>query len=207
MTRNAMQVRFQRFGQSIGLIFAAILFAMASAGAAETAEKDESELVVTLLGTGTPGLKTDRYGSAILVEAGELKLLFDAGRGASIRLAQAGTQPGELDAVFITHFHSDHVNGLADVFLTGYITGGTLRAREAPMRLLGPIGTNELARGIEIAHRADIETRILDEQVARPATMIDVREMPSGVIFEQDGVKVTIFPVNHGELIDPSVGY
>ena len=71
-----------------------------------------SDFRVTLLGTGTPIPSPERFGSATLIEAGDQKLLIDAGRGASIRLYQLGVPMGRLDALLLTHFHSDHTSGV-----------------------------------------------------------------------------------------------
>jgi ribonuclease Z len=76
---------------------------------------------VTLLGTGSPFPDPNRFAAATLVEAGQEKLLFDVGRGATIRLNQIGVPMGAINAVFITHFHSDHTSGLPDLWLTGWI--------------------------------------------------------------------------------------
>src|ERR1043166_10293485 len=76
---------------------------------------------VTLLGTGTPVPLPDRFGPSTLVEAGGQKLLFDAGRGASIRLNQLEVPIGSIDALLLTHFHSDHTVGIPDVWLTGWL--------------------------------------------------------------------------------------
>lgn len=76
---------------------------------------------VTLLGTGTPNPQPERFGPATLVEAGSQRLLFDAGRGVTIRLNQLGIPMREVTAVFITHFHSDHLVGLADLWLIGWL--------------------------------------------------------------------------------------
>src|SRR5262245_1587873 len=76
---------------------------------------------VTLLGTGVPFPATDRFGAATLVEAGKERLLFDVGRGATIRLNQIGVSMGTLNAVFLTHFHSDHTSGIPDLWLQGWI--------------------------------------------------------------------------------------
>ena len=70
---------------------------------------------VTLLGTGDPVARIDRFGPSILVEAGSQILQFDAGRGATQRLAQLRMQGGRVTALFLTHFHSDHVVGLPDL--------------------------------------------------------------------------------------------
>src|SRR5689334_5354950 len=68
----------------------------------------QSPFRVTLLGTGSPAPRMDRFGPSILVEAGDDAFLFDAGRGALQRLNQAGKDYKKVRAVFLTHLHSDH---------------------------------------------------------------------------------------------------
>lgn len=114
---------------------------------------------------------------------------------------------GKIDGVFLTHFHSDHLNGFDDVYLTGYLPVKSFAGREKPLALFGPVGTKHIAEGLQNTFKVDIATRILDEGVSEEATKIVATEMDEGVIFEQNGVKVTIFPVLHGEKIKPSVGY
>ena len=60
---------------------------------------------VVVLGSGTPRPDINRFSQSILVETGERKLLFDAGRGATIRLSQAGINIADIDRVFLTHLH------------------------------------------------------------------------------------------------------
>ncbi|MFV0491194.1 MAG: MBL fold metallo-hydrolase [Pseudorhodobacter sp.] len=184
------------------------LMGITSLTAQETGPGEGADnLVVTLLGTGTPGLYPDRYSFSNLVQAGGLNLLFDAGRGATLRIGQAGLAVGQIDATFLTNFHSDHVSGLADVFMTGYITVPYIGGRKDPFQLYGPFGTQTLADGILMAHKWDIDTRILDENTPEAATRIEAHEAESGVVFDQDGVKVTAFTVNHGENINNALGY
>ena len=92
----------------------------------------EGEMRVTLLGTGSPVLTDERMGNSTLIQAGGLDLVVDAGRGTAIRLGQAGVGPGGVDGMFITHFHSDHINGLADVWMTGYIPAIGFKKRPLP---------------------------------------------------------------------------
>ncbi|WP_439550438.1 MBL fold metallo-hydrolase [Falsiroseomonas sp.] len=168
----------------------------------------DGRLVVTLLGSGTPNPNPRRFGPATLVQAGGLDLLFDAGRGCPIRLAQCGVPLGRVAAVFLTHFHSDHVNGLADVWMSSYIPpawGGRRRA----LRLFGPPGTARMAHHLREAFADDIRIRMADEAVPEEATRIAAIDFPAsgGVVFEESGVRVTAFEVDHGQHIRPAVGF
>src|SRR3954470_9787782 len=91
------------------------LLALLLGATVSTQVKAESDFRVTLLGTGTPIPDPDRFGPSTLVEAGNQKLLFDAGRGATIRLRQINPSKGaimsKIDALFVTHYHSDHTLG------------------------------------------------------------------------------------------------
>lgn len=171
----------------------------------ETGQQDR--ITVTLLGTGTPVPLPDRFGPSTLVEAGGRKMLFDVGRGVPIRLDQLRINLGAIDTVFLTHFHSDHLNGLPDVWMTSYIPVG-FGGRTRPLRLVGPEGTARLAERMRTTFSDDIRTRMADENVPEEATRIEVQEFPEeGVAFDEGGVRVTAFRVNHGPLIRPSCGY
>lgn len=84
---------------------------------------------VILLGTGDPIPRLDRFGPATVIEAGDQKLLFDVGRGATQRLVQLGIPLRNIDAVFLTHFHHDHLVGLPDMWMTGWIPPPIARLR------------------------------------------------------------------------------
>jgi ribonuclease Z len=85
------------------------------------ATAEGQEIKVTLLGTGTPPPAMNRFGPSILVETGGQKFLFDAGRGALQRLAQLRVRWQDVDGVFLTPLHSDHVAGFPDLWLTGWL--------------------------------------------------------------------------------------
>jgi ribonuclease Z len=76
---------------------------------------------VVLTGTGVPHPRPGRAGAGTLVRCGDVALQFDAGRSTVMRLVEAGTEPHALTAVFVTHVHSDHVVGLADVAMTRWV--------------------------------------------------------------------------------------
>jgi ribonuclease Z len=162
---------------------------------------------VTLLGTGTPIPRPDRFGPSTLVEAGSQKLLVDAGRGATIRLTQLGIPIGSIDALLLTHYHSDHTSGVPDIWLTGWLEShfGT---RKTPFRVIGPTGAATLMRGLQQAYAQDIKMRIADEKLPLSGIDVQVSEYDrDGVVYDVDGLKVTAFEVDHGDEIKPSYGY
>lgn len=162
---------------------------------------------VTLLGTGVPTPRADRFGPSTLIEAGSRKLLIDAGRGTTIRLNQIGVPMGEIDALLLTHYHSDHTSGIPDLWLTCWLQSHFAR-RTTPFHVIGPIGARALMSGLEMAYRRDIEIRIADEQLPTEGVAVVVDEFnQDGIIFDQDGVRVLAFEVDHGAAIMPAYGY
>ena len=162
---------------------------------------------VTLLGTGVAIPSPDRFGPATLVEAGDQKLLFDAGRGAAIRLYQLGVPLGRINALLLTHYHSDHTSGIPDVWLTGWLQShfGT---RSKPFRVIGPVGARNLMENLERAYALDIKIRIADEKLKPAGIGVEVDEfVDEGPVYEANGVKVIAFEVDHGEMIKPAFGY
>ena len=160
------------------------------------------ELKVTLLGTGSPAPRMDRFGPSILVEAGKQKLLFDCGRGATQRIEQTKVPFAEVDALFLTHLHSDHVVGIPDLWLTGWLRGRTM-----PLRVWGPAGTKEMMSHLEQAYQFDIHMRRdVDEKVPAQGVVVVAKDVEEGVVYENGGVKVTAFAVDHGP-VKPALGY
>jgi ribonuclease Z len=162
---------------------------------------------VTLLGTGVPIPSPERFGPCTLVEAGDQKFLIDAGRGATIRLYQLKIPIGRIDVQLLTHYHSDHVSCIADVWLTGWLQShyGT---RKTPYRVIGPTGARRLMENLERAYADDIQIRVADEKLPLSGIATDVAEFDrDGVVYEKNGVKVIAFEVDHGDVIKPCYGY
>jgi ribonuclease Z len=165
---------------------------------------DASTLTITILGSGAgPPVNLQRYGASILVEASGQKLLFDCGRGVAFRLAELGIRYGEMDKVFLTHLHSDHIISLPDLLLTGWSAG----RRTTPFRVWGPAGTKHMmdklqeAFAFDIHSRRDVSEKFSSQGIAAVST--DIKE---GVVYERGSVKVTAFLVDHGP-VKPAFGY
>jgi ribonuclease Z len=167
----------------------------------------DSDFKVTLLGTASPMPRPDRFGPSTLVEAGDQKLLFDAGRGVPIRLRQLNVPLGKIDVLFITHYHSDHVSGIPDVWLTGWLSPPYGR-RTTPFHVVGPAGAKLLMSNLEKAYALDVKIRLEDEKLPPQGIATLVEEFDKdGVVYEKNGVRVIAFAVEHGAAIKPAVGY
>jgi len=159
---------------------------------------------VTLLGTGAPPPSLERFGPSTLVEVGEQKFIFDAGRGAMQRLHQLGIPFGDITGMFLTHHHSDHVVGFPDLWLTGWI-GRPWGKRNTPLQVWGPEGTKQMMEHLPKAFHVDI--RVRSKSYPAEGVKLVAHEIAEGIVFEDDGIKVSAFEVDHGGEDLPAYGY
>lgn len=165
------------------------------------------EFRVTLLGTGSPPPTMRRFGPAVLVQAGGQNLLIDSGRGVTQRLFQLGIKLGAIDAVFITHLHSDHIVGIPDLWLTGWLEAAYAQ-RKGPFRIWGPAGTRPMMGYLEKAYEWDIKQRIADQGLKAENVAVQANEVAdAAVVYQSNGLKVTAIEVDHGDLLKPAFGY
>ena len=156
---------------------------------------------VILLGTGTPKPSIERFGSATLVNVGGKHFLFDVGRGATIRLNQAGISPNQIDKVFLTHLHSDHVSGLDDLWITGWVW-----QRQDNLVVYGPEGVNGLVENLRNAYAEDISFRMSNVGLDDKKANIESIEICEGVVYQEDKIKISAFLVDH-KPVSPAFGY
>ena len=159
---------------------------------------------VTLLGTGAPPPRLDRFGPSTLVEVGAQKFIFDAGRGAMQRLHQLGIPFSAITGMFLTHHHSDHLVGFPDLWLTGWI-GRPWGQRSDPLPVWGPEGTVQMTEHLPLAFHVDIRVRSRSYPVS--GVKLVAHEITEGVVFDREGVKVSAFEVDHGGEELPAFGY
>ena len=159
---------------------------------------------VTLLGTGAPPPLMDRFGPSTLVEAGPEKFIFDAGRGSMQRLHQLGIPFSEITGLFLTHHHSDHVVGFVDLWLTGWI-GRPWGMRKTPLRVWGPDGTKQMMEHLPKAFHVDI--RVRSRNYPPEGVKLEADGVNEGMVYDQNGVRVMAFEVDHGGEDLPAFGY
>jgi ribonuclease Z len=182
--------------------------AMLAAGTAtgQPAQSAPDEFRVTLLGTGSPAPVMNRFGPGVLIQAGGLNLLIDCGRGVTQRLTQAGVRLGAVDELFLTHLHSDHVVGIPDLWLMGWLESSYAQ-RKGPFRVHGPAGTRKLVEGLTAAYDWDIKTRTADQGLDPANVQALATEFAEGVVFDKGGVKVMAIEVDHGQRVTPAYAF
>ncbi|HEY5888344.1 MAG TPA: MBL fold metallo-hydrolase [Acidimicrobiales bacterium] len=164
---------------------------------------------VTLTGTGVPHPAPGRAGPGVLVRHGETALQFDAGRGTVLRLAEAGTDTHQLDALFVTHVHSDHVVDLADVVMTRWLQGTLHPAGPLPLFTVAGQATAFAGRMLD-PFVDDIALRVEHVQEHGPALDIRPFSLPASPVElwrSDDGSVVVEATGVHHEPVREAVAY
>jgi ribonuclease Z len=183
------------------LAAAAFVFA-ALVTTAQVPSATAPKMYAVLLGTGFPRPDNEHAGPSTAIVIGEKVFLVDAGRGVTMRLAAANLAPKNIRAVFLTHLHSDHIDGLPDVFHTTWQFG-----RTSAFELYGPAGTQDLVDGIMKFYAADIHIRRdLTEKLPAEGAKINLHIVREGVVYQDEDVRVTAFLVDHAP-VEPAFGY
>jgi ribonuclease BN (tRNA processing enzyme) len=154
---------------------------------------------IVMLGTGTPIPDPDRMGPSLVVIVDSVPYFFDAGTGI-VRRAVAASRAGapglampNLQRVFLTHLHSDHTLGLADLLLTPWVQG-----RAVPLEVYGPPGTKRLVNDIIDANDEDIHERLASSGgPAANGWKANVHEIAAGVVYKDSRVTIRAFAVPH----------
>ena len=173
---------------------------------------EEDGLYVITTGTGAPLPDKGRAGPQTLVIAGAQFLVFDSGPGSTHKMEVIPLEVGHVDALFLTHYHSDHIGDMGELMLKHWAGIGN----DQPLPIYGPPGVEQVVAGFEAAYQLDVSYRLDHHgEEAMPLSgsggevhMFDLGSdlMASDVVYEQDGVQVIAFNVDHTPIF-PAVGY
>jgi ribonuclease Z len=153
-----------------------------------------SKTEVVLLGTGTPYPDPKASGPATAVTSNGHVFLFDAGVGVMRQMNAAGLPISGPDALFITHLHSDHMLGYADLVLTSWIM-----RRRTPLKVYGPPGLRKMSEKLLSAFEEDIRIRTQGLEREIPGGYrVELHEIRPGVAYDVGGIRIKAFAVEHG---------
>ncbi|MCY3968943.1 MAG: MBL fold metallo-hydrolase, partial [Acidobacteria bacterium] len=170
----------------------------------------DGALHVVICGSGSPLPSVERAGPCTAVIAGGRMFLIDVGPGSTENLRLWGLPVGSLAGVLLTHFHSDHIGELGEVVFASWTSGRTV-----PLDVYGPVGVEQVVAGFQAAYELDVSYRVAhhgadllppDGGKANAHTIELPEDAPSRVFFDEDGLRITAFLVEH-EPIAPAVGY
>lgn len=159
-------------------------------------------LRVTLLGTGSPIPDPHRAGPATLIQTDDTVVLVDAGRGVLLRLAAAGVPAAGIDAVLLTHLHSDHICDLNDVVTTAWVTAPEAR----PLVVYGPPGTRAVVEGMSAMLAPDVSYRLAHHEDLTGPPDLQVHEIEPGAALTVGDLAVSVGRTDHRP-VEPTVGY
>jgi ribonuclease Z len=169
-------------------------------------------LHVFMCGTGSPMPDPSRAGPCIGVLVGTRPFLFDVGSGSVRKLGRMGFQVANLERVYLTHLHSDHFDGLGELLVQAWVTGG----RTSPLPISGPTGVDEVVAGFNMAYRIDSGFRHAHHGpdvaaqsgaggAAEPIVWKDAN-VQHQILHKEGDVTITAVRVSHPP-VDPAFGY
>lgn len=182
----------------------------ASRLSADTLNELPEGLHVGLCGAGSPMPDDRRMGACTVVVAGKRLFVFDTGNGSARNIGKMGFVHGRIEAIFLSHFHSDHIDGLGELLMQRWVSTGNA----VPVPLYGPPGVDKVVAGFMQAYAQDQHYRVAHHgdatvpssgfgAIAKPFKL-----PPDGpVVLIKDGdLEISVFSVDH-KPVHPAVGY
>ncbi|HEU5280946.1 MAG TPA: MBL fold metallo-hydrolase [Gammaproteobacteria bacterium] len=169
----------------------------------------DGKLHLYLCGTGVPQvtMQAVRKPACLAAIADEQFMLFDAGDGAVQTLGEMSLPFHQIQRVFLTHLHSDHMSGLGEIMNGSWHSG-----RTNPITVYGPYGTAAMMDGWRAAYQADILYRsiggngVLQPSLAlgNPVEISATNEAKR--VYQGKNLTVSVFKVDH-QPVFPAFGY
>ena len=167
---------------------------------------------VMLCGAGSPLADIKRSGPCVAIQAGEQLYVFDAGTNGARNLSRFGVNVGRVEAVFLTHAHSDHIDGLGELGILRWVNAGA----SSPLPVHGPPVVDEVTDGFNRAYAADMRYRVEHhgpDFTPAAGGGLDPVSFPlpaegelRTVLESEHGVRISVFLVSH-EPVSEAVGY
>ncbi|MEO0551453.1 MAG: MBL fold metallo-hydrolase [Pseudomonadota bacterium] len=171
-------------------------------------------LHVYLCGTGSPMPDNLRAGPCVGVIAGQKSFVFDAGSGSIRKLGRMRFPFGQLEQAYLTHLHSDHIDGVGELYLQAWVAGKTVRTE--PLPIYGPRGTERVVNAFNDVYTIDSGYRIAHHgpDVVIPSgfggapheIVLPLGPAASEVVYQSGDITVTAIRVSHAP-IEPAFGY
>jgi ribonuclease Z len=171
----------------------------------------EDGLHVTLCGAGGPLPDPKRSGACVAVVAGQQLFVVDAGTNGARNLARMRYPIGRINTLLLTHFHSDHIDGMGELATLRWVQAGNTQA----LPVIGPEGVEKVVEGFNSAYAQDSVYRHEhhgDTVAPLSGTGMTARsfELPEDgeliSVYEADGVKIQMLAVDHAP-VKPAVAY
>jgi ribonuclease BN (tRNA processing enzyme) len=157
-----------------------------------------SDRLVVLGSKGGPAIRPGGPSpTACLLELGGHRIVVDCGLGVTRGLVDAGVSIKELDLVFVTHLHSDHVLELGPLLHTAWTAG-----LAKPVRVFGPPGTDHVWRQFLLSLEFDIDIRVADEGRPDLRELVVIEEFGEGEVLAEGGLTVSALRVDHPPVTD-----
>ncbi len=184
-----------------------MVVAFTALGSASNNLPEEDALSAAVCGSRSPLPSPGRAETCILVAAGDDLFVVDIGDGSNQNLRSWNIDFRNIEAVLITHLHSDHIADLPGLHQNAWVVG----ERNSKLKVFGPEGVDQLTQGIEMAYAHDYVFRNEHhgdavaplEYAGFDTSVIDLNDP---VIFDNGELKITAFKVVH-EPIDPALGF
>ena len=178
---------------------------------ANTAAELEDGLHITLCGAGGPMPAPNASGPCVVVVAGSKTFVVDAGTDGARNMGRMGFRVGDVNAVLLTHFHSDHIDGLGELATLRWAAGDN----DAPLPVFGPTGVERVVNGFNEAYAYDFvhrQTHHGDSVAPLAAAGLSARpfELPKlgelVTVLQTNDLLVEALLVDHAP-VTPAVGY
>ncbi len=167
-------------------------------------------LHIGLCGAGSPMPDERRMGACTVIIAGKRLFVFDTGNASSRNIGKLGISHGRIEAIFLTHFHSDHIDGLGELLMQRWVSAGNA----APVPLYGPPGVDKVVSGFMQAYGPDQHYRVAHHgEKTLPSGGFGATAMPFAapetghiILLKDADLEITTFNVDHAP-VHPAVGY